>query len=340
MEKNTVESRQFRIDSIISNFFIFLIIPLLAIFGFKLLNRETPPEVSFDISGNNHMENQLIKFRNNTAGDHSYQWNFGDSTEIVEAKSPMHAYIKNGNYTVILTVDNYYKFQEELRIAPSKKETASVIIPRISGPKQITLGHTAEFTCNTKGVKSWEWKISGSNKVYSRRKTFRHTFRKPGNRTIRLIVDGNEEFTARKEVNIRIKSNKKGTIADTKPRKETKLEDKIPDNPFNYSAFKDIEEQNRKIEKLPSDEELTTMLLQIAQGSGDKDKFIQVFHSTNANLMAMCNGKLTSFEELLKDVEGENLSIKEFSTERKNDTSIVKVTIRYKKKKGLKFINL
>lgn len=340
MEKNTVESRQFRIDSMISNFFIFLIIPLLALVGFRFLSYETPPEVSFDILGDKHIENQLLKFRNNTAGDHSYQWNFGDSTAIVTDKSPIHTYEEHGDYTVTLTVDNYYEFQELVHVDQIKKEVAEVIVPRIAGPKQMYVGYPAIFTCSTRGVQSWEWRVSSSNRIYSRRKSVKYTFSKPGYKTISLVVDGNEQFIAKKRVYVRVKPSKKNKITNVEKSAPTKTDDYIPDDPKVYTIFKDIEKQNIKKEELPSDEELTIMFLRIVRGAGDKKKFLQIFHDTNANLMAMCNGELTTFEQLLKKVEGKSIILKEFTTERKNDTSIVKVTIRYKKKRGIKSINL
>lgn len=338
MAKNTVEPRQFRIDSMISNFFIILLIPLAAAVGFKYYEYQAPPEVSFDVLGDDHMENEMLKFRNNTAGDHSYEWNFGDSTELVQEKSPIHTFKKHGDYMVSLTVDGQYEFQEIVHVGQIKKEKPMVIIPRIAGPKRMYVGASAFFTCSTKGGSSWAWRLNGSSKVYSKNKSVKFSFSKPGYKTISLVVDGNNEFTAQKKVYVRVKPSEKHKITESNNSIVKKEEDYIPETPEVYDIFKSIEKENatKKDESLPDDAELTAMFLKIAKGGGDKEKFMKYFYDNNKNLMVKCNGDLITFEKLVKDVEGKNIVLKEFSTIRKNSTKIMTVTIRYKKKRGFK----
>lgn len=336
MAKNTLDARQFRIDSMISNFFIFLLIPLVAALGFKYYEYEAPPEVSFDVLGDQHMMNEMLKFRNNTAGDHSYEWNFGDSTELVQEKSPIHTFTKHGDYMVSLLVDNQYKFHELIHVEQIKAEKPMVIIPRIAGPKKMYVGSSAFFTCSTKGGSSWAWRVNGSNHVYSKKKSVKFTFSKPGYKTISLVVDGNNEFTARKKIYVTIKKSEKHKIAETNNSVVKEEDVPIPETPEVYDIFKKIEKEELKEESLPTDGEFTAMLRKISEGTGDKEKFIKYFRDNNKYLMVKCNGNLITFEELIKDVEGVHIVIREFSTEVRNSVSIVNVTIRYKKKRKIK----
>ncbi|MFA9371093.1 MAG: PKD domain-containing protein [Labilibaculum antarcticum] len=336
MAKNTVEPRQFRIDSMISNFFIFVMIPLVALLGFKFYTQQAPPEVSFHVLGDEHMENEMLKFRNNTAGDHSYEWNFGDSTEFSQDNSPIHIYSEAGDYTVTLLVDGQYKFPKLIKVERLKDEKPMIIIPRIAGPKQMFVGASAIFTCSTKGGNSWEWRVNGSRKVYSKNKSVKYTFSKPGYKTISLVVDGNREFTVKKKIYVRIKPSEKQKFVATNSSTVKKEEDYIPETPEVYTVLNNIKKESVKEKPFPTDKELTVMLLKIAKGSGDKEKFLKCFNENNKNLMVRCNGDLITFENLIKDVEGSNIVIKEFSTERRNSTQIVNVIIRYKKKRGFK----
>ncbi|PKQ62976.1 hypothetical protein BZG01_16465 [Labilibaculum manganireducens] len=336
MAKNNGEPRQFRIDSMISNFFILLLIPLLAILGFKYFDYQAPPEVSFEVLGDKHMANAMLKFRNNTAGDHTYEWNFGDSTALVHEKSPIHTYAEHGDYTVTLIVNDRYEFQESIHIEKIKDDEPVVVIPRIAGPKQVYVGTSAVFTCSAQGGSSWEWQVDGSSQMNSKRKSVKYTFTKPGYKTISLVVDGNREFTAQKKIYVRVKPTEKHKITSAKKSDGEIEKDYIPETPEVYQVFKEIEKEIVKDESLPTDGELTVMLQQIAEGVGDKEKFLKYFNESNKYLMARCNGNLMTFEAIIKDVEGKNILIKEFSTERRNSTNIVNVTIRYKKKRGSK----
>ncbi|PKQ62871.1 hypothetical protein BZG02_11805 [Labilibaculum filiforme] len=336
MAKNTEEPRQFRIDSMISNFFILLLIPLLGLLGFKYFAYQAPPEVSFDVLGDKHMANAMLKFRNNTAGDHSYEWNFGDSTELVHEKSPIHTYAEHGDYTVTLKVNDKYEFQESIHIEKVKDDEPVVIIPRIAGPKQVYVGASAVFTCSAQGGSSWEWQVDGSSQMNSKRKSVKYTFTKPGYKTISLVVDGNREFTAQKKIYVRVKPSEKHKIAATTKSDVEKEKEYVPETPEVYQVFKDIEKKPVKDQSLPTDGELTVMFQQIADGTGDKEKFLKYFSENNKNLMARCNGDLLTFEAIIKDVEGKNIVIREFSTERINSAKIINVTIRYKKKRGFK----
>ncbi|MRT94778.1 PKD domain-containing protein [Ancylomarina sp. 16SWW S1-10-2] len=338
MTKSTVKSRQFRIDSMISNFFILLLIPLVALFGFKYFAYQAPPEVNFDILGDEHMMNEMLKFRNNTAGDHSYEWNFGDSTEFSQEKSPIHIFSKHGDYTVTLTVDDQYKFHELVHVEQMKEEKPMVVIPRIAGPKKMYVGASAFFTCSTKGGTSWAWRLNGYSKIYSKKKSIKLTFSKAGYKTISLEVDGNSEFTVKKKIYVGIKPSQKHKISSPNNSKTQEKEEYIPETPEEYTVFKNIEKENitGNEELLLSDDELTEMFKKIAKKTGNKKKFLKYFHDNNKYLMVKCNGDLISFEKLIKDVEGENIVIKEFSTETRNGAKIINVTIRYKKKRKLK----
>jgi len=336
MTKNTVELRQFRIDSMISKFFIFILIPLVALLIFKFYNHQAPPEVSFDVLGDEHMENEMLKFRNNTAGDHSYEWNFGDSTEFSQDNSPIHIYSKAGDYTVILVVDGQYEFRELVRVERLKEDIPMTIIPRIAGPKQMFAGVSAIFTCSTKGGNTWEWRVNGSRHVYSKKKSVKYTFSKPGYKTISLVVDGNREFTAQKKIYVRVRATEKHKFITSNNSKVKKEDVYIPETPEVYTILNNIKKESVKEEPLPTDDELTVMFLKIAKGNGDKERFMKYFSDNNKNLMVRCNGNLITFEKLIKDVEGKNIVLKEFSTERRNSTKIINVIIRYKKKRGFK----
>lgn len=336
MAKNTVELRQFRIDSMIFKFFIFILIPLVTLLGFKFYNYQAPPEVSFDILGDEHMENEMLKFRNNTAGDHSYEWDFGDNTEFSQDNSPIHIYSEAGDYTVTLVVDGRYEFRKLIRIERLKEDMPMTIIPRIAGPKQMFVGASSIFTCSTKGGNTWEWRVNGSRYVYSKKKSVKYTFSKPGYKTISLVVNGNREFTARKKIYVRIKPNEKHNYTAPNNSKVKKEEVYIPETPEVYAILNNIKKESVKEEPLPTDNELTVMFLKIAKGNGDKEKFLKYFSDNNENLMVKCNGNLITFEKLIKDVEGKNIVLKEFSTERRNSIKIINVIIRYKKKRGFK----
>ncbi len=335
MTTKNIESRQFRIDSMISIFFILLILPLAALLGFKYYNDEVFPEVSFDVLGDEHLVNEMLKFRNNTDGDHTYSWDFGDSTEIVNERIPVHTYVKEGDYTVTLTVNDQYEYKELIHVQGIKKEIPKLVVPSIVGPRKMYIDAKAVFTCPTKGVTTWAWRVGKSNKVYSNKQSVKFSFSKPGYKKISLVVNGNRTFVANKKVYVRVKPSKKRKFASKPEPVGKKKEVYIPESPEVYTVFKDIEEKEELV-KLPSDDELAMMFVKISKGEGDKEKFLKSFYSSNKHLMVICNKELMSFKSMIADVEGRRIVLKEFSTIRKNNVSIISVTVRYKKKRGIK----
>jgi PKD repeat protein len=85
----------------------------------------TPAQLIADFDVNKTSDSELLKFQftDKSTGAASWQWNFGDHTEISKEQNPSHEFLKAGDYDVVLTVnDNKSKIDE-------KRKTITVTSP-------------------------------------------------------------------------------------------------------------------------------------------------------------------------------------------------------------------
>jgi len=310
------------------------------ILGFKYYNSEPLPVVDFSIAGNDHLVGELISFDNQISGKHDFAWDFGDSSMVSIKRKPIHHYSKAGQYEVKLLVDGKYEVVKTVVVKERVKNKPSYLIAKIVGENSVLTGKPLNLTCSTDGAKSFQWYIDGEKGPVSTKQTINHVFDKPGFKKVTLVVNGDMAHKAVKSIYVRKPENNivADVIQQTQRPDEEPLDKFVPDSPESYSRFDNLNAQLASVVVLPEDKELQLEFEIILRGQGDQKKFESYLCKSALDLMVVCNGELTSFANLVEEMKGIDYTLREFSTTRKDNSCITKITIKYKRKRN--FLNL
>jgi len=113
-------------------------------------------------------------------------WNFGDGY-ISSAKNPAHTYLYPGKYSVLLTIQNDYGYDETLKsnyitVTGQTPPTADFSASPTSGTAPLTVSFTDEST----GATAWSWEFGDGWGSSAQNPT--HTYVAPGTYTVTLTA--------------------------------------------------------------------------------------------------------------------------------------------------------
>ncbi|OPY48211.1 MAG: PKD domain protein [Methanoregulaceae archaeon PtaU1.Bin222] len=126
----------------------------------------------------------------------AWNWSFGDGSANGTTKNPLHIFTARGNYTVNLTVTNFWGTDTE-----SKTEYIRVgevpVANFTAEPRNLVESHIVNFTDHSTGYPNWWLWDLGDGYIDNKTSnlTFNHTYLNAGNFTIKLTV-GNEFGTS------------------------------------------------------------------------------------------------------------------------------------------------
>ncbi len=334
MNNNNSKVIQYRVDSSVITVFLLVCIIGMGILGFRFYSYTPEPAIDFVVLGNDHKVKEMIKFENHTPGKHEFLWDFGDSTKVSILRSPVHVYESAGEYQVVLLVDNQFKKMMKVVVNKAYKPAPSVVMPAIAGPSSVVVGKNFILTCPTPNVKSYAWYIEGEGRPVGYHRQLKWKFDKEGIKKVVLIVNGERRYTTSKSLNVRPVANR-GAQEEEPVDVETPAP-YIPDKPDVYT---EIETTSNKIDEkawlLPeSDQELETELVNVVSGKRAKKEFVKYLNGGADYQLVFANEEYITFDQLLKELQGNEYVIKYFSTLR-NENRITKLTIKYRIKKRI-----
>jgi len=148
-----------------------------------------------------------IKFFSNASdpdGIVSVQWSLGDGN-ATNAMYPVHAYAKAGTYTIRLTVQDDDKVSATYELSviiDNRAPSVSILADPSKGDIQTEFTFTANTTDLDGTIKDYEWDLGDGSLASTIMAT--HTYKRPGNYTVRLTVrdDDGSEARALTYVNI------------------------------------------------------------------------------------------------------------------------------------------
>lgn len=146
-----------------------------------LINVSALPTSSF-VAVNNM---QVVTFTNNSLSADSYLWDFGDGNTSTEI-NPIHTYITEANYTVILTAIN------ECGEITSTQSVAANSLPTANGSASTIMGcgpTEIQFTDNSSdNVTAWMWTFEGGTPASSSEQNPLVSYSTPGIYDVTLVV--------------------------------------------------------------------------------------------------------------------------------------------------------
>ncbi len=332
MSKEITNNTQYRIDSRVINLFILIGVVAVGILSYQFYTYKPRPDVDFEVLGDHPKVNEMIKFENKTYGKHAFRWDFGDSSKISVRRSPVHVYKKSGEYQVCLVVDNQYKKIVTINISDEFIASPKKVMPRIVGPTTVYANKKFTLTCPTANVNSYAWYVKGQRAPLGSRKQFSHVFKKPGYKNVVLVVNGESRYSVKRSIYVKQRKNTKAKDIVKEVEGDTVEEVFIPETPNLYSRIDELKAKEEDVWILPPDSKLQVELVNVISNNGNQDDFVKYLSDGADYKMVMANQNYITFNDLVKELKGNEFVIKEFSTLR-NRNRIAKITIRYRIKR-------
>ena len=178
----------------------FLIFSLLSVFvsAYKLSSGDNCNNVSFDTAETEIEAGKVIHFVNNHHKSSGYEWSFGDSTEILVEKNPLHIFRYAGKYPVKLKINNSCEVIKYITVKSRKIDSTGY--PTFVAPLKAMVGEKVRFFDTTKNAVSWEWRFGESFDKVSNQKDPYYVYNTPGLKNIILVVNGKNKYYTKKQI--------------------------------------------------------------------------------------------------------------------------------------------
>ena len=94
------------LDKTVIRLFLAVFLISASVFAYRYTKYKPCEDVDFKVLSKVLRQGELIKFADNTENANSWEWQFGDDSEVSTTKEPLHIYKQPGEYTVKLIVNN------------------------------------------------------------------------------------------------------------------------------------------------------------------------------------------------------------------------------------------
>lgn len=333
-------------------FFTLFFMGAIVYFLFQFFNRVDCDTSKFYVLSEHFQSNEAVEFYDKTVNANSWEWDFGDNSELDPRQHTFHIYKRPGKYIVTLTINDNCVHAKEVVITDNNSINKSEM-PIIIASQSITVGRPTYFRGIKQGGKTWEWSFGESDGVDDTSQNPVYTFEKAGEKIVTLVANGNFNSVARLAVYVHPKEVKKMKPLDIasyeyekNPEKfslpkgnvqKDPLEDMLQYIPVasRIESKKDTIKVEKKAPKI-SEDQFEILLLKVAEGSKVKDDF-EEYLCGNFEIPVVKNGEdLLTFDQLCENIKGKTIRIDAIRLNRDKQTNGVKgLNITYKIKKML-----
>ena len=307
--------------------YIFLVVFLLSVsvFAYKYSKYAPCENVNFNTNSNDFTIGSLIKFEDRTEGAMNWQWDFGDNSLESTKKKPLHIYKEPGEYQVRLLVNGTCEQIESITILPKKELLDASKFPVFSIPKKLNVGEELVVTDKTKHAVSWEWRFGETAEANATTKVASYTYKKPGLKTVSLIVNGELKYNSKQQIEIIPLEETVDAIYDipSKPIKGIKYKPE--------TLIKDEPNSTSKLVPYIRDKDFEDKVMLIAEEKMNPNQLSEYF-CNDINKPIIVNGKNTTFLIFCERVKGKSIKIKDLKISRvKGSNCIDIITIDYRR---------
>ncbi len=311
--------------------FLFLITFLISAsaLAYKYVRYIPCKEVVFNIKAKEYRQDELIKFTDNTENATSWEWKFGDDSEVSTNEEALHIYKKPGEYTVKLIVNDICEKTEVITIKDKLFILDSTKLPVFEIPNSIKVGETLTIKDETDNASTWEWRFGETAEVNSTSKTAKYAYKEAGLKTISLIVNGDMKHIAEKRINVLPLEDEKDDINPITSTNRN-IRDNIKANPLDGKTKTD-KENTKKAVPFISEAQFKKNLTLVSKKKLTANAFSEYFCG-DINKTIIANGKEVSFLLFCEKIRGRRLKIKQLNIYREKGTNCIKsVGIKHNK---------
>lgn len=333
MSKQQTISRH--LDKTVIRLFLVVFLFSASVFAYRYSEIKPCENVIFETDAKAYRVGEIIAFKDFTDNAKSWTWKFGDSSDVVSGKEPLHIYKKPGEYTINLMVNDIcdsYKtitIQEKLFILDSTK------LPVFTIPSSIKVGQTLRVKDETYNASTWEWNFGETATVNATERRANYKYTEPGAKTITLVVNGDVKHVRKKRINVLpVEGNVRPTNAITGTNRRLGQGIKaLPLDEMNKQEDEKVVSIKDKPSTVPfiSDADFTNKLLLVAEKSIDANAF-KAYLCGDLNKTIVVNGEETSFLVFCETIKGRNLKIRELGLFRDKGSNCIKsITIKHRR---------
>ncbi|MFS4432220.1 PKD domain-containing protein [Chryseobacterium sp. S90] len=296
---------------------------------------------------------KVVEFYDSTPGAESWEWNFGDSTQVDKRQRTLHSYKKPGDYIVTLTLNKNCIHQKLITIHSTDEHSEN--LPLIIAPNVVTAGKTVTFNGVKKDAVSWEWNFGESNQIDAVDQAPSYQFNSEGPKKITLVVNGDVQHSATKTIYVAPMAKQEKPKIDIssyefeKPHSSFSLPIGNPEKDPLVDALKYIPVSPKSAAKKDtltthknapeiSNEQFRILLQQVAAESKTKEDFNPYICGKYDIPVVVNSKKLVSFEQFCQLISGKKIKIIMLRMEKNQQNCIEHITVQYKVKKFMIWI--
>jgi PKD repeat protein len=290
-------------------------------------------------------EGDELRFRSYFSATDKVVWEFGDNTGKVEGTSPIHVYLKDGIYRILVTLNGQCQYEKKIIVKPfmpARRDTLGNIIEQIIGSDRGFVGEKMTFTTLITGS-NYLWYVENDGS-YPRQQgdTVNYTFKAPTSYTLVLIVDNNADKKIRKTITVsRSVSQEDGLIKPKVLIEEElkKINPKTPDAEVQPEAEQpkaEVAPPPAKKYKYAADEILKTYLQSLVCGEMNEKDFEEYLCQGSNTAVIENNKERKNFASFCKEVKGKKIEIISVKATRDGENCVVNLAVRLERRWGLR----
>lgn len=329
---NTNNQIKTNFDSRVIITFMLVFIFSCVLLAFKKSNEVDCSIFDFTINSDHYVVDDLITFTQDSEKAYSYRWYFGDGTAISYKSKVVHSFTKPGSYKIKLLVNETCEIEKTINVLPKPIEVVKEkLIIDFEAPSRATKGEIVAFNDNTIGAESWEWTFGETNKIDSKLKNPKYTFKTIGVKTISLVINGDKSNGVSRDIVVVANAEKpnKNTITNTKKPKPTTKD-------VNMDTVTKVTNEEKPlpvIVKAINEAELENLLYAISDNKISLINFKNQFCEDNApRVKVNSESKFMTLDQFYKLIKNKGIKVKGVKIYKEKDKCIetIYVNFRYK----------
>ena len=322
--------------SIVMTIVVISVVSLL-VMGYKFITYRDCSDTDFVIKEGQLIAGHIVSFEDLTAEADEREWDFGDGTSPSTGKEVMHIFKHPGDYWITLEAGGGCAVRKKVTILNNKSVVDSSQYPVFSMPPHARVGDPVRFTDHTAGAQKWQWSFGETMQIDAVTREPTYIFQSSGVKTVALIVNGNEGYTAKKHLTVFARPVEKPEFDFDLPEKAA-VRQEVSDDTISIAEVPMVPPL-RPVQLTRAPEinriQLEDYLLQIAEGNR-RPETLPPYGCAGFDSRVRANGEGKTLRRLLQDIKGEKISIEHLEVVKQKETRCIDfIKITYKRKKVL-----
>ncbi|MEX2564798.1 MAG: PKD domain-containing protein [Cyclobacteriaceae bacterium] len=275
----------------------------LIILGYRFYHFEPCQEIEISVKQGLLHVGEIIQFKAiSKAGAGKMEWDFGaDENSRKTGFIVNHTFSETGRYEVVLTANNTCRTYKTIYVQKAPVLVDESQVARFSGPEMAEVGTPVTFEDATEGATEWKWWFGENNFVDATGRKATYAFETPGNKKVRLLVNGKKVGEKMIEV-FAPKTLQTPPRRNPSPKRQPSI--RIPERPVHEPFQNPLEGNTPEEKKFPeiSLQGLEAIINGIVEGNGSVAEFYP-YLCAGEHMQVNYNGNMMGLSDLNDELE-------------------------------------